>query len=72
MLMIIKLKKLFLHTIVRVLNPMILWSYGWKRKVQVHKFNNIPIYTYTVWEDPKNKGTYYQEDAAIIACESRI
>ena len=72
MLMIIKLKKLFLYTIIRILNPMILWSYGWNRKVQVHKFNNIPVCTYAVWEDPKNKGTYFEEDVAIMACESRI
>ena len=69
--MIIKIKKLLLYAILRILNPMILWSYGWKRKVRVHKLNNIPVYTDTVWEDPKNKGTCYQEDAAIMACESR-
>lgn len=55
-----------------ILNPLILWSYGWKR----HKVDwNSPLYDsppyHIRWEDPNGTGWWTQEDAIMI-CEKRL
>ena len=45
-----------------ILNPIILWSYGWKRKKMCEE--------YILWQDPKNKAWLFQDDA-IKTCEKR-
>ena len=69
--MIIKVKKMLVWIIACLLDPLILWCFGWKRRVQIHKFNGITTCIYPVWEDPKNKGKYYKKSDAIKMCEER-
>jgi len=67
--MIIKIKKLLIWLIEYLLNPLILWSFGWKRKIRTCRKYGIFIHSYPVWEDPKNKGIYYEVTEAIKRCE---
>jgi len=70
--MSIKVKKFLIWIIERLLNPLILWSFGWKRKRKTHKLHDISILSYPVWQDPNYPDRYYEESDAIIICEGRI
>ena len=62
----VKLAALLAVIIYRIVDPLILWCYGWKK----HKYwyDNG---TWDVWIDPKN-GERYCQSLAIKICEQRI
>jgi len=51
--------------ITKVLDPLILWCFGWKRKRELH----AGIYR-TLWQDPKTKH-WLVPNVAIIICTTR-
>ena len=70
-LMLIRIKR-FLLWVVKRLDPIILWCFGWRRKWRVVNRGTVSVYRYPVWEDPKNPGSYHAESMAIQICEGRI
>ena len=50
----------------RIFNPLILWSFGWKRKREPYAGTHRIL-----WKQPKT-GYWFVEDAAIIICERGI
>jgi ABC-type Zn uptake system ZnuABC Zn-binding protein ZnuA len=62
----VKLAAFLAVIIYRIVDPLILWCYGWKH----HKYWYARC-DWDVWTDPKN-GEQYGQSLAIKICEQRI
>ena len=67
-----KFKKQRLGTLIKLLNPLILWCCGWKRKTVTYNFFGNRVVICRLYLDPEGKHGWVSGGFAIEVCESRI
>ena len=66
------MKKRIGKILIKLMNPLILWCFGWKCQQITYRCRGFPIRTVTLYTDPKNKYVKVDMDVAIRVCEGRI
>jgi len=60
------------RVLIKIIDIIILWCFGWKAKRFKYHFADFPDQYYWLWRDPKEHNRWLPRDFAIKACESRI
>ena len=66
------MKKRIAIILIKILNPVILWCFGWKRIRKTYFIRDIPVDSEILWRDPLSRGAAFTEPDAIQICERRI
>ena len=66
------MKKYIGKILIYVLDPIILWCFGWKRKRVIYRISYLTTQPLVLWKDPDKEYGWLETKYAIKVCEDRI
>jgi len=66
------MKKNVALLLIKILDPLILWCFGWKQTNRIYYKNHIPVLERSMWYDPEKKYGWQSKQSALSIINKRI